>query len=586
MQKWMVAAKKADFKKIGEKYNIDQVTARIIRNRDVIEDEDIRLFLEGGLKDLNDPALLYDADKLVNILISKINNKVPIRIIGDYDIDGVMSTYILMRGLLKANAKVSYMIPDRIKDGYGINMHLIDKAYEDGIDTIITCDNGIAAIDEIAHAKELGMTVLVTDHHAIPFDEIDGERIYKKSLADAIVNPHQIDCKYPYKELCGAAVAWKVLILLYRKLGIDEEEAFEFIENVAFATVGDVMPLQGENRILVKEGIKKIHRTKSIGMKALILQCGLVPEQVDAYHFGFVLGPCVNATGRLDTATRAIKLFLTEDENEAAVIAGELVSLNNERKEMTTQGVEEAIVIYEKNDYDKDRVLVIFLPDVHESIAGIIAGRIRERYHKPTFILTRAEEGIKGSGRSIEAYSMYEEMCKCKELLDKFGGHPMAAGLSLSEENINDFRKRLNELTTLTQKDLIEKVSIDVPMPVSYATMELVEELNVLAPFGKDNPRPVFADKNLRVKRLWVVGKNQNVVRVSLETENNTVVSAIYFRDAQGFLEYISETFGAQELERAMSGRDNNIVLAIVYSPKINNFRDSQSLQFEIQYYK
>lgn len=586
MQKWMVAAKKADFKKIGEKYNIDQVTARIIRNRDVIEDEDIRLFLEGGLKDLNDPALLYDADKLVNILISKINNKVPIRIIGDYDIDGVMSTYILMRGLLKANAKVSYMIPDRIKDGYGINMHLIDKAYEDGIDTIITCDNGIAAIDEIAHAKELGMTVLVTDHHAIPFDEIDGERIYKKSLADAIVNPHQIDCKYPYKELCGAAVAWKVLILLYRKLGIDEEEAFEFIENVAFATVGDVMPLQGENRILVKEGIKKIHRTKSIGMKALILQCGLVPEQVDAYHFGFVLGPCVNATGRLDTATRAIKLFLTEDENEAAVIAGELVSLNNERKEMTTQGVEEAIVIYEKNDYDKDRVLVIFLPDVHESIAGIIAGRIREKYHKPTFILTRAEEGIKGSGRSIEAYSMYEEMCKCKELLDKYGGHPMAAGLSLSEENIDDFRKRLNELTTLTQKELIEKVSIDVPMPVSYATMELVEELNVLAPFGKDNPRPVFADKNLRVKRLWVVGKNQNVVRLSLETENNTVVSAIYFRDAQGFLEYISETFGAQELERAMSGRDNNIVLAIVYSPKINNFRDSQSLQFEIQYYK
>lgn len=585
MQKWMVTAKKADFKKIGEKYNIDQVTARIIRNRDVIEDEDIRLFLEGDINDLNDPALLHDSDKLVDILIDKINKKKPIRIIGDYDIDGVMSTYILMRGLLKANAQVSYMIPDRIKDGYGINMHLIDKAYEDGIDTIITCDNGIAAIDEIAHAKELGMTVLVTDHHAIPYDDF-GERIYKKSQADAIVNPHQVECQYPYKELCGAAVAWKVLIHLYRKLGINDDEAFEFIENVAFATVGDVMPLQGENRILVKEGLKKIHRTKSIGMKALIFQCGLVPEEIDAYHFGFVLGPCVNATGRLDTATRAIKLFLTEDENEAAVIASELVALNNERKEMTTKGVEEAIEIYEKNDYDKDSVLVIFLPDVHESIAGIIAGRIREKYNKPTFVLTRAEEGIKGSGRSIEAYSMYEEMCKCREFLSKFGGHPMAAGLSMSEENIDNFRRRLNELTALTKEDLIQKVSIDVPMPVSYATMELVEELNILAPFGKDNSRPVFADRNLRVKRLWVVGKNSNVIRLTLENEQKVSVSAICFRDANGFLEYIRDSFGAEELVRAMEGKENHIVLSIVYSPKINNFRNTQSLQFEIQYYK
>ncbi len=586
MAKWMVSAKKADFTAIGARFGIDQVTARIIRNRDVVGEDAINMYLNGTLSDIADPKYLKDGQLLVDILTERINKGAKIRIIGDYDIDGVMSTYILMVALKRVGANVDYMIPDRIKDGYGLNVHLIDKAYADGIDTVITCDNGIAAIDEIAHAKELGMTVLVTDHHAVPFTEENGKKEYIYSVADAIVNPHQKECSYPYKELCGAAVAWKTVILLYRKCGIDEAEALELLENVAFATVGDVMPLTGENRILVKEGLKRIHHTTNIGMKALIESCNIEPENVEAYHFGFVLGPCVNATGRLDTAKRALELFLCTDESRAMTIAGELVELNDERKELTRQGVEQAVDIYENENYENDRVIVIYLEDVHESIAGIIAGRIREKYNKPTFILTQSEDGVKGSGRSIEEYSMYEEMCKCKELFTKFGGHPMAAGLSLPQENVMLFRKRINECAALTDEQLVPKIHIDVPMPVDYASMGLVEELSVLAPFGKDNPRPVFADRNLRISRMWVVGKNNNVLRLSMISAHGTPVSAIYFGDIEDFFEYIRQQFGEQSLENAKRGRFNDIVLSIVYSPKINRFRENESLQFEIQYYK
>lgn len=586
MAKWMVSAKKADFTAIGARFGIDQVTARIIRNRDVVGEDAINMYLNGSLADIADPKYLKDGQLLVDILTERIKNGARIRIIGDYDIDGVMSTYILMVALKRVGANVDYMIPDRIKDGYGLNVHLIDKAYADGIDTVITCDNGIAAIDEIAHAKELGMTVLVTDHHAVPFTEENGKKEYIYSVADATVNPHQKECKYPYKELCGAAVAWKTVILLYRKCKIDEAEALELLENVAFATVGDVMPLTGENRILVKEGLKRIHHTTNIGMKALIESCNIEPENVEAYHFGFVLGPCVNATGRLDTAKRALELFLCTDESRAMTIAGELVALNDDRKELTRLGVEQAVDIYENENYENDRVIVIYLEDVHESIAGIIAGRIREKYNKPTFILTQSEDGVKGSGRSIEEYSMYEEMCKCKELFTKFGGHPMAAGLSLPQENVELFRKKINECASLTEEQLIPKIHIDVPMPVDYASMGLVEELSVLAPFGKDNPRPVFADRNLRISRMWVVGKNNNVLRLSMISAHGTPVSAIYFGDIENFLDYIRQQFGEQSLENAMRGRFNDIVLSIVYSPKINRFKENESLQFEIQYYK
>ena len=420
----------------------------------------------------------------------------------------------------------------------------------------------------------------------MPFEDIKGIKIYKESKADAIVNPHQIECSYPYKELCGAAVAWKIVILLYRKIGIDEKEAMDFIENVAFATVGDVMPLTGENRILVKAGLKSIHHTTNIGMKALLECCNIEAENVDAYHFGFVLGPCVNATGRLDTAKRALELFLCDRQEDAMRIASELVALNDDRKEMTAKGVETAVEIYERDNYEKDRVLVIYLPDVHESIAGIIAGRIRERYNKPTFILTKSEDGVKGSGRSIEEYSMYEEMCKCSELFTKFGGHPMAAGLSLPQENVEPFRQKINEYASLTDDDLVPKIHIDVPMPVDYVSMRLVSEFSVLAPFGKDNPKPVFADKNLRVSRMWVVGKNNNVLRLSLISSYGTPINAIYFGDIESFFDYIRQRFGSDALEAAQRGRFNNIVLSVVYSPKINVFRENESLQFEIQYYK
>lgn len=586
MEKWIVRAKRADFTAIANKFMIDQVTARIIRNRDVIGDEQIEQFLNGDLSSIAEPSLLKDAMKLVQILKEKIQAKNKIRIIGDYDIDGVMSSYILYTALKKCKADVDYMIPDRIKDGYGLNISLIDRAFADGVDTIITCDNGISAIEEIGHAKSLGMTVLVTDHHAVPFDEIDGVRKYKKSPADAVVNPHQPDCTYPYKDLCGAAVAWKIVILLYEVTGIQRKEALEFLENVAFATVGDVMPLTGENRVLVKEGLKKIHHTQNIGMKALISACGMEAADVESYHFGYVLGPCVNATGRLDTARQAVELFICSNEEKAGIIANELVVLNEERKSLTKEGVEKAIKICENEGYEKDKVLVIFLEDVHESIAGIIAGRIREKYNKPVFVLTRSEDGIKGSGRSIEEYSMYEQMCQCSELFTKFGGHPMAAGVSLEEKNISIFRKKINELSTLTDEDLVRKIRIDVPMPVDYVTKELVRELSVLEPFGKDNPRPVFADKGIHVSRMWIVGKNNNVLRLSLISPGGKMISAIYFGDIDDLFEYVKSQFGQAELDNAMQGKYNNIVIDIIYSPKINIFRENESLQFEIHYYK
>lgn len=587
MQKWVVINKKADFKEIGKQFGIDQVTARIIRNRDIIEAEDIEKFLRGNLSHLHDPSLMKDAEKLVCLLIENIKEKKKIRIIGDYDIDGVMSTFILKKALLRCGVEASAVIPDRVKDGYGLNMQLIQEAYEDGIDTILTCDNGIAAMEEIAEAKRLGMCVLVTDHHEIPYDENeDGTRNYLRSEADAIVNPHQMECMYPYKSLCGAAVAWKVVCLLYKKMGIAQSEAEIFLENVAFATVGDIMDLTGENRILVKEGLKRIHHTQNIGMRALIAQCELSPEQVDCYHFGFVLGPCINASGRLETATKALELLLCDNEKEAIERANELVVLNEERKAMTLAGTERAKEICKEMGYEKDSVLIIYLPEVHESIAGIIAGRIREVYHKPTFILTKASEGAKGSGRSIEEYSMYDEMCKCKELFTKFGGHPMAAGLSLPEENIEEFRLRMNAFSKLTEEDFKEKVKIDVPMPLDYVSMDLTREFELLAPFGKANPHPVFADKNLTVAKAWVIGKNRNVLRMTLVTPYGKKIAAIYFGDIEAFQTYMCATWGAEQWENAMSGKDNEIRLAIIYNPKINTYQGEESLQIEIKSYQ
>ena len=582
----MVINKGADFKGIGNKFHIDPVTARIIRNREVIGDEEIHSFLAGTLQELPDVHLMQDLDLLVELLDQKINEKAKIRIIGDYDIDGVMSSYILYRALTRCGAQVDVAIPNRITDGYGLNRNLITEALECGVDTILTCDNGIAAIEEIAYAKEAGMTVLVTDHHEIPFKDVDGERIYMRSEADAIVNPHQKTCTFPYKDLCGAGVAWAVIVAVYEKNNIEQREVEDLLEFVAFATVGDIMSLTGLNRILVKEGLKRIHHTTNIGMRALVSQCELLPEQIDTYHFGFVLGPCINAAGRLDTARRALRLFISESPEEAAEIADELVVLNEERKEMTRQGVEEAKQLVEEGGYEKDPVLILYLPDVHESIAGIIAGRIREYYYRPTFILTKAEDGVKGSGRSTEEYSMYEQMCKCSNLLTKFGGHPMAAGLLLPEENVEIFRKQMNENCPFRAEEIVQTIHIDVPMPVDYVTNALVEEFSILAPFGKDNPKPVFADRNLKISRMWVIGKNQNVLRMTLVSEQGRPLSAIYFGDIEAMRTYLVEQYGTQEVEKAFHGRENNMQISIVYSPKINTYKDSETLQFEIQYYR
>ena len=566
----MVAAKRADFKGIGERFGIDQVTARIIRNRDVIGEKAIEKYLHGSRKDFYSPWLLKDMEKAVAILQEKIENRNRIRIIGDYDIDGVMSTYILLESLRGLGCDVDMMIPNRITDGYGINEHLIEQAWQEGRDTIITCDNGIAAVTQIRKAKDLGMTVIVTDHHEVPFEDLEGERKEILPPADAIVNPKQKACSYPFAGLCGAVVAMKVMEALYEKMAPEVDLVDKMLPFAGIATIGDVMDLQDENRILVKEGLQRLHHTTNLGLQELIRVNNLEPENISPYHIGFILGPCLNASGRLDTAKRALQLLLADSREEAAVLAGDLKNLNESRKEMTAQGLEKAIEQVESTSMMEDTVLVVFLPECHESLAGIIAGRLRERYHKPSFVLTRGEEGVKGSGRSIESYSMYEKLCECKEYLTKFGGHPMAAGLSLEEENVERFRRKLNEQSGLTEEDLVEKVTIDVPMPIHYIRKDLVQELSLLEPFGKGNEKPLFAQKNLWISQMRVFGKNRNVVKMRLTDENGYPMDGVYFGNGDEFAE---------------EGRGKRKI-SIVYYPDINMDQGRESLQVIIRHYQ
>lgn len=566
----MVAAKRADFKGIGERFGIDQVTARIIRNRDVIGEKAIEKYLHGSRKDFYSPWLLKDMEKAVSILQEKIENRNRIRIIGDYDIDGVMSTYILLESLRGLGCDVDMMIPNRITDGYGINEHLIEQAWQEGRDTIITCDNGIAAVTQIRKAKDLGMTVIVTDHHEVPFEDLEGGRKEILPPADAIVNPKQKACSYPFAGLCGAVVAMKVMEALYEKMAPEADLVDKMLPFAGIATIGDVMELQDENRILVKEGLQRLHHTTNLGLQELIRVNNLEPENISPYHIGFILGPCLNASGRLDTAKRALQLLLADSREEAAVLAGDLKNLNESRKEMTAQGLEKAIEQVESTSMLEDTVLVVFLPECHESLAGIIAGRLRERYHKPSFVLTRGEEGVKGSGRSIESYSMYEKLCECKEYLTKFGGHPMAAGLSLEEENVERFRRKLNEQSGLTEEDLVEKVTIDVPMPIHYIRKDLVQELSLLEPFGKGNEKPLFAQKNLWISQMRVFGKNRNVVKMRLTDENGYPMDGVYFGNGDEFAE---------------EGRGKRKI-SIVYYPDINMYQGRESLQVIIRHYQ
>lgn len=582
-EKWVVSAKGADFKAIGEHFEIDPVIARIMRNRGLTDLDEMEYYLHGDEKDLIDPHLLKDVDLAAEIILKKVKKQKKIRIIGDYDIDGIQSTYILYCALKRIGAEADYVIPHRIRDGYGMNEHLVTQAAEAGIDTILTCDNGISAIDQIHLAKELGMTVVVTDHHEVPYIEENGVRREKISEADAIVNPKQEACQYPFKKLCGAAVAWKLVQVLYEQAGIPVSEADRFIENAGFATVGDVMDLQGENRVLVKLGLKMLNQTQNIGMKALILQSNRKLGEIRSGDIGFGLGPCLNATGRLETARIALKLLLCESEAEAAVLAQEAVDLNNSRKLLTEQAVEVAKQMIADGGYENDRVFVIFLPDCHESLAGIVAGRIREAYHRPTLVITRGEEGAKGSGRSIEGYSMFEELNKCADLLSSFGGHPMAAGFSLPEENIEAFRRRLNEVCTLTEEELQAKVVIDVPMPIGYITFPLIEQLKLLEPFGKGNDKPVFADRNLVIERLKIYGPTGRVVQLTLHSLSGAKVQAVYFGDPDNLRLPLEEKYGKVVADDTMANRCvHNAALHFTYYPEIDTYYETPRVKLKI----
>lgn len=569
MEKWFVSAKKADFKEIGRQFDIDPVIARLIRNRDVTGAKAIQEYLRGTIQDIPGPELLKGMKEATSILKQKIREKKKIRIIGDYDIDGVTATYILIKGLERLGARADTYIPDRITDGYGIHMPLIYKALEDGVDTIVTCDNGIAASKEIGFAKEKGLTVIVTDHHEVPFIEDNGEKTYILPPADAVINTKQPGCPYPNKNLCGAVVAMKLIWALYDDSHIPEIEKEEFLELAAIATVGDVMDLQGENRILVKEGLKRLPYTKNKGLQALIRVTGLEGSRISSYHIGFVLGPCINASGRLDTAARSLRLLQCEDAGEAARLAGDLKALNDSRKALTEKGKDAAIQLIENTDLKNDPVLVVYLPECHESLAGIIAGRIREKYNRPVFVLTKGEKGVKGSGRSIQQYSMFEELVKCGDLLDQYGGHPMAAGLSLPEENVSLLRKRLNEQCNLKEEDLISKVIIDVPMPISYISTKLVEQLSLLEPFGKGNTKPLFAQKNVKAINSRVIGKNHNVTKLQLMDEQGYVIEAVYFGNIPEFMDFLS-------------ARDK---ISVTYYPEINRYQGRETLQVIIQNY-
>lgn len=586
MENWVLLRKGADFQHISEKFHISPRVASLIRNRDVIGDDAIEKYLNGTIVDLYDGMLMKDMDKAVAVLGEKIKENAKIRIIGDYDIDGIQSTYILLEGFRMLGADVDSDIPDRMKDGYGLNRNLIDRALEADVDTIITCDNGIAAAEEIAYAKSMGMTVVVTDHHEVPYTEIGGERRYILPEADAVVDPKQEDCTYPFKGLCGAAVAYKLVEALMEAMGKDAEDADYLMENVAIATIGDVMDLVDENRIFVKQGLDMLKRTENLGLKALMECTGVNVDKLSPYHIGFVIGPCMNASGRLDTAKRALELLEAKKVAEADLLAGDLKALNDSRKDMTAQAVEEAFIQVENSELKDADVLVVYLPECHESLAGIVAGRIREKYYRPVFVLTKGAEGLKGSGRSIETWHMYEGLNRVKHLLSKFGGHKMAAGLSMPEENLEQFRKEINEKSGITPEDLNEKIAIDMQLPFECVNEKFIGELAVLEPFGKGNARPVFAERQVQVESARILGKNKNVLKLQVKDLHGTRMDAMYFGDVNTFVEYVREKFGDIACECLLRGHGHGIVMAFTYYPDINEYQGVRTPQIVIQNYK
>ncbi len=581
-EKWLLRNRKVDLKAMSEKYKISQLLCKLMVNRDIIDENIINSYINPVYKYLHSPKTMKDVVIAVDIIKRKIQENKKIRIIGDYDVDGIISVFILYTALKKCGANVDYEIPDRIKDGYGINENIVKVAYDEGVDTIITCDNGISAIDQIQYAKDLGLTVIVTDHHDVPFIEEDGVRTFLSSQADAIINPKQIECEYKFKSICGAGVAFKLMEALYEEIGMDKEECYKLIEFVAIATVCDVVDLIDENRIFVKNGLEMLNNSKNIGINALKKACGLEDKEITAYHLGFVIGPCLNASGRLDSAKKGLELLLMEDDEEAKNLAQEIVDLNDARKNMTKEGVDRAINIIDSTDINNDKILVVYIPDIHESLAGIVAGRVKEQYNKPTIILTKSEEGVKGSARSIEEYNMFEGLLACKELLDKFGGHPMAAGLSLQEDKVDELRIALNNKCELTDEDLTRKIMIDSSLPLEYLNLHLIEELNVLEPFGKGNSKPVFGVRDAKITKAMLLGKDKNVLKLKLLTNNNITIDAMIFNDLENFESKIIEKYGNEGLDNLYNKSNNNIPMDFTFYPSINEWNGNKSIQIVV----
>lgn len=586
-EKWMLRTKKADFDEIAKQYGISPVLARIMVNRGVNEPEQIRKYLQGTMEDLYEPTLMLDMQKAVDLVNEAIEQKYKITIASDFDVDGIFSSMILYTAFTRVGADCCIETPDRVAEGYGLNRRIVDDAVTNGSKMLITCDNGIAALDAVKYAKEQGLIVVVTDHHEVPFEEQeDGSRVYIKPVADAIVNPKQQECQYPFPKLCGAGVAFKLSQVLYQKYKVPKSEQNQLIEYCAIATVADVMDLEDENRIIVKQGLKLLEHTENLGLKAILKVNNLNDKTIGAYHIGFIIGPCFNAAGRLETVKSALDLLMCKDPMEAEAMAADLKALNESRKEMTIKGLEQAVEKIETSSLKEDKVLLVKLEDCHESLVGIIAGRIREQYNKPVMVFTDVEDGIKGSGRSIEAYNMFEELLKCKDLLTKFGGHPMAAGLSLKTENLDELRKRINENTTLTEEDLKPVIRIDVPMPIGYITEDFVNQLELLEPFGKGNEKPLFAEQHFKLLSGGIIGKNKNVFKTKVLNNVGYRMDAIYFGDVDKFNQFLEETYGIEEVEAMNKGMENQIDIGFTYYPTINEFRGNRTLQIVIQNYK
>ena len=586
-ERWRLYAKKADFAAISKAYGINQVTARIMRNRGVETKEEIESYLKGDLDYLSDPALMKDADKAESLLEAAIVNNELIAISSDFDNDGIFSGLLLKEAIIELGGCAAIFTPNRVMEGYGVNSRIVEEANANGASVLLTCNNGIAAFEAIDEAKKLGMTVIVTDHHEVPFEEHDGKRTYLLPKADAIVDPKQEDCAYPFKSLCGTGVAYQLMTLLFRRMKRTMSRQEIFLQYTAIATVADVMELVGENRILVRKGLSYLNHTNHTGLRALMEVCGIAPEQVRAYHIGFILGPCFNAAGRLDTIVHALALLESKEYDQALALADELWAMNEERKELTRVGTERAVELIEHATWKDEHVYLVYIKDCHESVAGIIAGRLRERYYRPVLVFTDAsEEGqIKASGRSIDDYDMFTELSAFRNLFLRFGGHKMAAGLTMEKKNLEILRDGLNARCTLTQTQLMPLVMIDAAMPLGYISEEVIADLEKLEPFGRANEKPLFAQQHLSVLRLSRIGKNRNVVKMSVMGPEGIIMDALYFGDTDVFFDFLEEEYGRDNVAAALRGMRNTIDIGVTYYPQINEFQGKRSLQIVIQNY-